>query len=140
MKASLDDEDVVQALCDRLIGGEGITEICASPDMPGKTQVYVRMAEDKDFRTRIAAAREAQQDAIVDDLIPMADAATVEDYNVVKLRIWARQWRAARLAPKKYGDRVGLEHSGSIDTNVHTWLVSAAQVAGALPDGDEEEK
>ena len=45
----------------------------------------------------------------------MADAATEADYNVVKLRIWARQWRASKLAPKKYGDRSDVNVTQTID-------------------------
>jgi hypothetical protein len=53
----------------------------------------------------LSRVRECQQDAEIDRTVAMADAATEADYNVVKLRIWARQWRASKLAPKKYGDR-----------------------------------
>lgn len=48
---------------------------------------------------------------MVDDTVDLADEATPENVHVVKLRIWARQWRAAKLAPKKYGDSVNLKHS-----------------------------
>jgi terminase small subunit-like protein len=45
----------------------------------------------------------------------MADAATEADRQVVKLRIWARQWRGAKLAPKRYGEKstedVKVQHS-----------------------------
>jgi hypothetical protein len=114
-KASLDDEGVVQRLCERIASGEGITEICQSDDMPAKTTVYARMASDEEFRTRIACAREAQQESEADHCVELADQATVEDWQVVKLKIWARQWRASKLAPKKYGDRLDLNHSGSIE-------------------------
>lgn len=104
--APLDDPAVVDAICARLIGGEGLKGICKSDGMPAVSTVYLRMANDEEFRNRIARAREAQQDALIDDTVDMADAATVEDHQVVKLRIWARQWRAAKLAPKRYGDKV----------------------------------
>lgn len=112
MKASLDDQATVALLCERIASGEGVNAICAKPDMPSKTAVYARMASDEEFRTSIARAREAQQDAVPDDCIEMADAATVEDWQVVKLRIWARQWRAAKLAPRKYGDKITNEVTG----------------------------
>lgn len=105
-EAPLDDPAVVDALCSRLIAGEGLKTICASEGMPSRSAVYERMAVDEAFRTRIAGAREAQQDAHIDETVEMADAATVADHQVVKLRIWARQWRASKLAPKKYGDRI----------------------------------
>lgn len=108
MKASLDDPEVVDRLCERLASGEGMSAICRDEGMPAATTVYARMAVDADFRTRIARAREAQQESEMDGCIDMADAATTEDWQVVKLRIWARQWRASKLAPKKYGDKLAL--------------------------------
>jgi hypothetical protein len=53
----------------------------------------------------------------------MADEATAENRQTVRLRIWARQWRAAKLAPKKYGDKttidttsvVKVEHTRRLD-------------------------
>jgi hypothetical protein len=109
--APLDDPSVVDALCARIIAGDGIKAICASNGMPSRSAVYERMAVDLAFRTRIAGAREAQQDAHIDDTVDMADAATIEDHQVVKLRIWARQWRASKLAPKKYGDTLNVEQT-----------------------------
>ena len=105
VKASLDDPIVVSTLCSRLASGEGILEICKDSHMPAARTVYAKMAEDEDFRTRIARAREAQQEYEADRCVEMADAATLEDWQLVKLRIWARQWRASKLAPKKYGDK-----------------------------------
>ena len=110
-KADLNDAPVVDRLCAAIISGKGIKAICAGRNMPGKSSVYERMAVDEEFRTRIARAREAQQEASVDETVDMADAATPQDWQVVRLRIWARQWRASKLAPKKYGDGVQLRHA-----------------------------
>lgn len=103
--ADLDDPAVVQEICDRLISGKSMADICKAKDMPVESTIYMKMAKDAAFRSAIASAREAQQDAEVDRTIDMADSATPEDYQVVKLRIWARQWRAMKLSPKKYGER-----------------------------------
>jgi hypothetical protein len=113
MKASLDDPKVVEDLCDRIAEGRGVIEVCADPDMPSEASVYRRMAKDEEFARRIARAREAQQEAEPDRLVQMAQDATPEDWQVVKLRIWARQWRAAKLAPKKYGEKITNEHTGA---------------------------
>lgn len=102
----LDNEMVVAEICDRLAGGEGLNEICRDDHMPSDDTVYRKMAKEVDFAVRIARAREAQQDAVPEKIVAMAEAATAEDWQVVKLRIHAYQWRAAKLAPKKYGDKV----------------------------------
>lgn len=106
-------EEVTDEICDRLIGGESMGRICRDAHMPAASSVYLKMANDEPFRSRIARSREAQQDAEMDAVIDMADEATIADWQVVKLRIWARQWRASKLAPKKYGDKVGVEGTGA---------------------------
>lgn len=114
-KGQLDNPEVVQTLCERLAGGMSMKQACAFPDGPVYSVVYQKMATDTDFYTRIARAREMQQHAIVDSLTAMADKATPEDWQVVRLRIWARQWSAARLAPKVYGDKVEHEVNGNLN-------------------------
>ena len=106
MKASLNDSAVVDELCDRIAAGEGIAAICKDRHMPDAVTVYRRMAKNPEFATRIARAREAQQDVEAERIIDMADKATIKNWPVVKLRIDARKWRAAKLAPKKYGEKV----------------------------------
>lgn len=122
-KGSLDDPEVIATLCGRLIGGMSMDQACALPDGPSKTLVYQRMASDDDFRTIIVRAREAQQHAMVDETVDLADSATPEDWPVIKLRIWARQWRAGKLLPKVYGDRIQQEVTG--DLSVHRVLAEA---------------
>ena len=56
-------------------------------------------------------AREAQQDLLTDEMIRIADEAGTDKGEVekAKLRIWTRQWVAAKLAPKSYGDKIAIE-------------------------------
>lgn len=65
---------------------------------------------------------------------------TPENWQVVKLRIWARQWRAAKLAPKVYGDKV--EVAGSAE-NPLALLIQEVQGRALKPvqtvDGEAEE-
>lgn len=99
------DPGVCDAICERLIAGDSIGSICDDPSMPARRDVYIAMATNADFGNAIARAREAQQDAEAERIVEMADAATMENWQLVKFRVWARQWRAAKLAPKKYGER-----------------------------------
>lgn len=100
------DPGILDAICERLSSGESMNSICKDKAMPTVPRVYAEMGRNDVFRSAIARAREAQQDFEADNMIELADAANEQDYNVVKLRIWARQWRAAKLAPKKYGDKI----------------------------------
>ena len=88
-------------------------EITDDPKMPASNMIYQAMHSNEAFRGVIARGREAQQEAEIEKTVAIADAATPETVNVAKLRIWARQWRAAKLAPKKYGEKVTQEHTGA---------------------------
>jgi hypothetical protein len=114
IKPSVDDPRAIERVLERLIGGMGMEEACSPPDCPSKAAVYLRMARDAEFATVIARAREAQQHAIIDQTVDMADAATLENWQVVRLQIWARQWRAGKLAPRIYGERVNANVTGEV--------------------------
>ena len=133
MNADLNDPVVVQEICDRLVSGSSMAKICAADDMPAESTVYLRMARDAEFRSVIARAREAQQDAEIDRTIDMADAATAEDHQVVKLRIWARQWRAAKLAPKRYGEKqlIGSDPDNPLPVGTNVIAVGATMEEAA---------
>lgn len=66
------------------------------------------------FREQYARAREAQAEFYADELIDIADdsgtASKPVDVNRSRLRVDARKWVAAKLLPRKYGDK--MEHSG----------------------------
>jgi len=83
-------------------------------------QVYRWLDENADFRDQYARAREEQADKLFREIIEIADDAsgdyvtssdgqTIVDHENIqrsRLRVDARKWAAARLAPRKYGDRV----------------------------------
>lgn len=124
VRPSIYDPGMLDKVCDELIAGRSILKICESEDFPHHVEIYREMHRHPDLFQVIAKAREAQQDFIADELIEMADLATPEDVNVVKLRIWARQWRAAKLAPKKYGDKQVVD----ITQNVNIAVIQAEQL------------
>lgn len=101
-------EELMTDICDHLTTGKSLIDVAMLQGYPSEASMYRQMAKDPEFASRIAHARAAGQDHEADLCVKMADAATAEDHQVVKLRIWARQWRASKLAPKKYGDKVQL--------------------------------
>lgn len=86
---------------------------------------------NEDFRTQYARAKEDQADYMCEEMIDIADDNTrdikkimkggqviemedVEVTNRSKLRIETRKWLAGKLKPKKYGEKVQTEHSGTV--------------------------
>lgn len=106
-------EALITDICDHLATGKSLIDVARLQGYPSKDSLYRQMARDEVFATRIARARQIGQHHEVDSMIDMADMATQEDWQVVKLRIWARQWRASKLNAT-YGDKQQIEHSGKI--------------------------
>lgn len=93
--------------------------------MPGMSTVFRWLSDDIDsFRERYTDAREAQAETMADELVDISDSEP-DDTNVNrhKLRIETRKWVAAKLLPKKYGERMTIE--GEIKISVSAALNQA---------------
>jgi hypothetical protein len=105
-------EDIVDELLLRLSDGESLVTIAQDPRMPSRETVRRWCASDEAFRAKYASAREAQADAIFDEVQAIADTATPENVAVARLQIDARKWMAGKLRPKVYGEKITAEHTG----------------------------
>lgn len=118
-------EETAAVICERLISGESLRKICLDEGMPAQSTVCRWLANNEPFRKQYAHAREIQADTIFDECLDIADDG-VNDYmgddekyngdavQRSRLRIDTRRWMAGKLAPKRYGEKMELEHSGSI--------------------------
>ena len=104
-RPSVYDEQAVERFFANLAAGKHIIAAARPRDCPHHVEIYQRAAREPEFHNRFLRAREAQQDALVDGTIEIANAATQENWQVARLRIQAVQWRAARLASKIYGEK-----------------------------------
>jgi hypothetical protein len=124
-------------ICARLAQGESLRSICKEKDQPNITTVYEWLFKHEDFAKRYARAREEQADTLADEIVAIADDGKNDTYvdedgiertnqDVIqrsKLRVDARKWVAAKLKPRKYGERVmgdpdnpiRVDHSGQVN-------------------------
>lgn len=101
------DPGILEKLCEKISStDDSMKKICEPKDMPALSEVYVEMSRNEKFQKAIARAKELQQEALIDSCHDLAQEATKEDWQVKRLQIWERQWRAAKLAPKKYGEKI----------------------------------
>jgi hypothetical protein len=104
-RPSLATPELMEEICERLAAGDSMVQICRDPDMPGLRTVMRWAAEDASFGTEYARAREAQAEVMDDKILSAADEATAENSAAVRVKVDAYKWRAAKLAPKRYGDK-----------------------------------
>ena len=109
-------DEIADQICKRIASGEGLRAICRDEGMPGRQTVLDWLDSEKflEFRAKYARAREAQGDYLDEEMQEVANSATPESVHVARLRVLTMQWRASKLAPKRYGDKVELEHAGKV--------------------------
>ncbi len=119
-------EALVANICRRLAEGESLRAVCRDPAKPAISTVmgWLFDGEHDEFTEQYARAREAQAEVRADEIVDIADDDTndfmadkdgklVADHEHIqrsRLRVDARKWIAAKLLPKRYGDK--LQHTG----------------------------
>jgi hypothetical protein len=105
-------EKLAEQICNELIAGKSLMKICAQEGMPSRSTVLSWLTLYPTFRTMYQFARESQADLMDDLILDTANKCSESDYQSSRVKINAYQWRASRLKPKQYGDRINL------DTNI----------------------
>lgn len=95
-------------ICSKIAEGQSLRSICREDDMPGMTTVFEWLGSKPEFAEQYAHARDAQADALADEIVDIAD--TEEDAAKARVRVDARKWVASKLKPKKYGNNSTTEH------------------------------
>lgn len=104
------EDDIANVICDMIADGHSLRTICQADEMPHRLTVLRWLDKHEDFATKYARAREMQADVMDDRIMEVADACTAETAAADRVKIGAYQWRAGRLAPKRYGDKVMQDH------------------------------
>ena len=143
-------DELGDEICERLCNGESLRAICEPSDMPSRSMVFRWLGNNESFRDQYARAREEQADAIFDECLQIADESTNdymdtqdsdgattaklngENIQRSRLRIDTRKWMAGKMRPKKYGEKLELEHSGKMDNR---WTVEVVR-----PKADKADK
>lgn len=114
-------EDVAARILGALSDGQSMRTVCKPDDMPCMATVWKWLHEREDFSERYVRAKQESADSMVEDMHAIADDESL-DHNSRRVRVDTRKWIAARLKPKKYGDRVALEGPTDGAPLVVSWL------------------
>ena len=151
---------IAQEICKRLGNGESLRQICASATMPGKTTIMKWLESNLEFRGQYVRARELQAEHWAEEIIEISDdsrndfvekegrdgsayeTVNYENINRSRLRVDTRKWLMARLAPKKYGDKITNELVGDPNNPLHSQhevIVTFVEAKNGRPanEGDE---
>jgi hypothetical protein len=121
--------EIAADICAQIVEGNSLRSICIAENMPDKSTVFRWIAKHEEFRDQYAIAADARSDALVEDILDIADdgsndwmerneadnqgwLANGEHLQRSRLRVDTRKWIASKLKPKKYGEKVNLEATG----------------------------
>ena len=105
-------DEIADQICDMLIDGKSFVQIAETEGMPSRSTIHRWQASNDEFATKCARARELQADYMDHKILKTADECTVDTAQADRVKISAYQWRAEKLNPKRYGQKVQAEHSG----------------------------
>lgn len=143
--AVLYDLNVVEKICEIIATSEkGIHHICSdNQEFPHVSNFFRWLHKHEEARDLYARAREAQADLLADNIIEIADDSSKDTKRIVKgdevveventewtnrskLRVEARKWKASKLSPKKYGDK--LELAGDKDRPLAVLQITGMEI------------
>lgn len=108
-------QEIIRRMCD----GESLRSICRTPNYPAHSTVILWTNTDAEFSDQYTRAREERADVYFDRLDDVSADAEAADsaVKVAGLRLKADniKWQLAKMAPKRYGDK--LELAGGLDIN-----------------------
>lgn len=96
-------------ICEQIARGKSLHAICAEPEFPVTENAVNRWLLDYElFRTEYARARDRAADRFAAEIIEIADSAdeTIRSVEKARLRMDARKWATAKMAPLKYSERL----------------------------------
>lgn len=130
--------DLKAKACEEILAsvakGKSLIATCREGDdwMPAESTFRLWCDKDADLAARYARACDVRADAIFEQIFDIADdnqhdirlnADGVELLNTdhvqrAKLRIDARKWALSKMQPKKYGDKLDVNHGGGLQITI----------------------
>jgi hypothetical protein len=116
-KGKIKPESVKDELLLRIAEGESVFTICQDTHMPARSVIYKWIREHAQFKQEYESALDQRADKYVEQIADLsrhmqdraAMGASNEEVTALKAHINSLQWIAARLNPKKYGDKQQLD-------------------------------
>jgi hypothetical protein len=121
---------IVRRICERMADGLTVKEALGA-EFISRPTLWRWLQEDETLLELFRDARIWQAHAMAEDVVDIADGATAETANAVRLSVDSRKWLASKIAAKLYGERVEVQHGGSIETRRRVALFDPNEMSEA---------
>ena len=107
--------EIQEKLVAEIQTGRSLRQVCGDEGMPNIRTVTRWLVADADFAHKYARARMAQADVLFDRMEAVEEqvSAGEMDSHAARVVLDSMRWRASKLAPKIYGDRLDVQVTDS---------------------------
>lgn len=123
-------DEMAERICSEMASGRSLRSVCRDKGMPSDRTVFRWLASNDAFCQQYARAMEARTNALAEDILDIADdnehdvritddGRELVNSDVIaraKLRVDTRKWLMSKMAPKKYGEKLDMNVSGTLQT------------------------
>ncbi len=92
-------------ICQKLMEGKPLTQICKDKDQPSLSTVYKWIAKHKDFASKLLTARKIGCQTYLDKMIEELETADNKSIMIVREKLHHYRWLSSKLLPNLYGDK-----------------------------------
>lgn len=109
-------EALANLICSRIADGQSLRKVCSDDDMPSTVSVYAWFRIHDSFLNNYMRAKTDSADSDADKIEDVAERVLSGDLDpqAARVAIDAWKWTAGKKRPKKYGDKIMQEISGSL--------------------------
>lgn len=116
-KAERNFEQDFEYVCLEIEKGRALRKCCT--DFMSVDKFHSMCKESADLNERYARAKDIQADYLFDELKDISDGDDIIDDQVKiqrdRLKIDARKWILAKMAPKRYGDKIEIDSTSKVE-------------------------
>ena len=108
--------ELVKTICKRLSGGERLPIILSEENMPCRATFFNWKRDNKEFLDLYARVQQDKGELFIeeiDDTMEQLRKGRI-DPSSANIIIQTLKWKASKFYPKMFGDKVEVDHSGSI--------------------------
>ena len=129
-------EMIFQDIIDEIVDGKAVRNILRMPGMPSVREFYKWLDEREGYSERYARATEMRADALFDSIEQdyLAEPEMIQTQfglkidnawvQLQRLKIDAKKWKLAKLAPKRFSDKIDITSAGEkLEAQPAVWNV-----------------
>ncbi len=94
------------AVCWQIANGMNLKDIAHANGLPSRVTIWEWLCDEQDFANAYARATEIKARGMFEDLPDLADTATGENAQAVRLQVDTRKWVLSKMLPRIYGDKI----------------------------------